>query len=503
MYLQVSKAILKATDAKLRTDNWQYILEVCDIVRADPEDNGNEAVDIIEERLKQNDANVILRTLSLTLSLAENCGSRIKQRIDSKSFTSVLNDIIENSSIHIMVKEKVANLINQLSNSFKDDSSLRYMKDLYKKIKHDRRYSHLLKSESSNNSTRKEVSYGNSITLPKSNEEEELETALKLSLTEFESSKQQTQQQQPVQQQIQEPSQQQQLPQSSVQNEQPVIIRKVRAMYNLSATEEGELSFRKGDVITVLEQVYRDWWKGILYGKIGIFPLNYVTPISDVSPKQAQIEKESEDLLLDQKTNIDQLHYTLKAAASDTSSRNDITQNPQVNELYGSVTPLRPQIAKMIGKYSQKKDDLNSIRQILANAETTYNQLLDRAANAYIPPTPSLNTTRPVQSYEQQPQQQHFQLPPQPKPQQLASYSQPCQAPQGYHPAYPVHSQNQASLQQSQVPVNHTQYAQLVNGQQAPMYAQVQIQPPVQQTQPVVPPNYAAPYPISNQPTGF
>jgi hypothetical protein len=40
--------------------------------------------------------------------------------------------------------------------------------------------------------------------------------------------------------------------------------------------EEGDLSFRKGDVIEVIGAVYKDWWKGTLNGRIGIFPINYV-----------------------------------------------------------------------------------------------------------------------------------------------------------------------------------------------------------------------------------
>ncbi|KAF2088119.1 hypothetical protein K490DRAFT_64793 [Saccharata proteae CBS 121410] len=60
---------------------------------------------------------------------------------------------------------------------------------------------------------------------------------------------------------------------------------RVRALFDLEPSEPGELRFRKGDIITVLDKsVYKDWWKGSLRGQTGIFPLNYVERL----PSQAQ-----------------------------------------------------------------------------------------------------------------------------------------------------------------------------------------------------------------------
>ncbi len=36
--VKLRKAVLAATDGKLRSDNWQYIIGVCDVVKEDPED---------------------------------------------------------------------------------------------------------------------------------------------------------------------------------------------------------------------------------------------------------------------------------------------------------------------------------------------------------------------------------------------------------------------------------------------------------------------------------
>lgn len=378
---EMRNAVLRATDPKLRTDNWQYILDVCDLVKEDPEDNGEEVMDLIEKRLEQQDANVILRTLSLIVSLAENCGSRLRQEISSKHFTSLLYALIESHSVHIALKKAVADIVKQLSDSFKDDPSLRAMDDLYERIK--RKAPYLVKQPN--------LPEKHNMGTPTDNsDDEELQKAMKMSLFEYEKQKKLQEQEQekekervcvPPQQQQQ---QQQQHSQTSAASGQSVV-RRVRAMYDLSTNEPDELSFRKGDVITVLEQVYRDWWKGALRGRMGIFPLNYVTPIAEPSKEETENERNREAMIFSQKSTVDQLHNSL-STASKTGNSNEVLQDPHIGDMYGSVTPLRPQVTRMLGKYAKEKEDMLSLRQVLANAEHTYNELMDRAANVYIPP---------------------------------------------------------------------------------------------------------------------
>ncbi|CCF57984.1 hypothetical protein KAFR_0D03360 [Kazachstania africana CBS 2517] len=371
MNITLSKAVAKATDPKLRSDNWQYIIEVCDLVKEDPEDNGKEVMEIIERRLNLQDANIMLRSLSLIVSLAENCGSLLKQLISTKRFTQILYSLVQNNSIHITVKREIAKIVKQLSDSFKDDPSLKSMTDLNKKIKRNLPYLY----EKPNKPFKHEMSYES-----RKQEDKDLEDALKLSLTEYEQQQEKTkQQQQPVYQSpqpvLQETSQQQQ-PSTSAG------VKKVRAMYDFPSTEADELSFKKGDIIIVLEQVYRDWWRGSLRGRIGIFPLNYVTPIMDPTPHELQMAKQKESEIFGQREIVNQLHQTLKGSQNNPNAM-DIAQDSQISDMYGSVTPLRPQITKMIGTYAKEKEDLVSLRQVLSSAEQTYNQLLDEAANSY------------------------------------------------------------------------------------------------------------------------
>ncbi|KAI7834886.1 hypothetical protein BX661DRAFT_139334 [Kickxella alabastrina] len=61
-------------------------------------------------------------------------------------------------------------------------------------------------------------------------------------------------------------------------NDTPAGMRAV-ANYDFNGTEAGDLSFTKGDIITVTEkkESQNDWWEGICNGKTGSFPGNYVS----------------------------------------------------------------------------------------------------------------------------------------------------------------------------------------------------------------------------------
>lgn len=50
----------------------------------------------------------------------------------------------------------------------------------------------------------------------------------------------------------------------------------VIAMYNFKGDEEGDLPFRKGDIISVIAVDECGWWTGRFKGNMGIFPANYV-----------------------------------------------------------------------------------------------------------------------------------------------------------------------------------------------------------------------------------
>ncbi|XP_063078267.1 intersectin-2a [Engraulis encrasicolus] len=66
----------------------------------------------------------------------------------------------------------------------------------------------------------------------------------------------------------------------------PQPICQVIAMYDYKAANEDEMSFSKGQLISVLNQDNADWWKGESNGATGLFPTNYVKMTTETDPSQ-------------------------------------------------------------------------------------------------------------------------------------------------------------------------------------------------------------------------
>ncbi|XP_015589739.1 intersectin-1 isoform X6 [Cephus cinctus] len=57
-------------------------------------------------------------------------------------------------------------------------------------------------------------------------------------------------------------------------------VERVMALYPFRAQNEDEISFDKGDVISVISKDDASWWRGELNGTSGVFPSSYVSPMS-------------------------------------------------------------------------------------------------------------------------------------------------------------------------------------------------------------------------------
>jgi signal transducing adaptor molecule len=189
-------------------------------------------------------------------------------------------------------------------------------------------------------------------------EEDELQMALALSIKEKD-----TKQAAPVQSQAAASQQagSSQATQSAPQPVQPgttaATVSRVRALYDFNPSEAGELQFRKGDVIAVLESVYKDWWKGSLRGQTGIFPLNYVEKLQDPTADELEREAQMEAEVFAEMKNVEKLLALLSTSSE--SGRGDVRDNEEITTLYHSTLAIRPKLIELIGKYSQKKGLFN------------------------------------------------------------------------------------------------------------------------------------------------
>lgn len=144
---------------------------------------------------------------------------------------------------------------------------------------------------------------------------------------------------------------QQPTPQAVPSGTTAATVSRVRALFDFQPSEPGELQFRKGDVIAVLESVYKDWWKGSLRGQTGIFPLNYVEKLQDPTPDELQKEAQMEAEVFGQIKNVEKL----LALLSTSSSEMNVRDNEEITELYHGTLSIRPKLIELIGKYTQKK----------------------------------------------------------------------------------------------------------------------------------------------------
>ncbi|XP_052090009.1 intersectin-1-like isoform X1 [Mytilus californianus] len=67
---------------------------------------------------------------------------------------------------------------------------------------------------------------------------------------------------------------------------QPSFIEQVLAVYPYNAQHEDELTFHKDSVINVLNKDDPNWWKGEVNGQEGMFPSNYVGPLTTSPPQE-------------------------------------------------------------------------------------------------------------------------------------------------------------------------------------------------------------------------
>ena len=152
------------------------------------------------------------------------------------------------------------------------------------------------------------------------------------------------------------PSQQLSSGQPASQGTTAATVSRVRALFDFQPSEPGELQFNKGDIIAVMESVYKDWWKGSLKGQTGIFPLNYVEKLADPTQDDLQREAQMEAEVFGEIKNVEKLLTLL----STSSSELNVKDNEEITELYHSTLAIRPKLIELIGKYSQKKGVLNN-----------------------------------------------------------------------------------------------------------------------------------------------
>ncbi|KAJ2776413.1 ESCRT-0 subunit protein hse1 [Coemansia javaensis] len=530
------EVVKKTTSELLTAENWELIMEVCDRVGTDSE-RARQCFEVINERMLHRNANVVLYTMTLVHSLVENCGPSVRPEVASRAFTTTLTRVLNDKAVHEKVKSRILGSIQQWAFDFRQDPTLSLMEETYTKLRAQR---------FPFPSPQKPDKVPTHSDLERQKEEEDLQLALALSLTSVvaEPTASRPSYQTPAAIRGEITRKQTIAAAAAAGAPSGAVTRRttragaapgtaagaagaagaaagagaadgpkrkvqVKARFDFTPTEEGELGFYKGDVIDVLDQKYRDWWRGELRGKTGIFPANFVQLLGDIRAEVTR-DVDAEVEVFSEAHNIEAL---LRMLGSIDPLRDNVSDNEEVQRLYSSTTALRPKIVKLIEKYNRKKEELIQLDSQFSKSIQLYDELMQRSASSRAggyggvnPPVGYSDASNPhphpppgysgggygQQSQIQQPQQpqqfQQAQIQPQPQQYQQQQPQQPQiqQQPQQFQPQQPrIQPQPQPQPQQhfAGYPATSMVYSQpmLVQQQQQPQQQQQQQQPQPQQ----------------------
>ncbi|KAK5162848.1 ESCRT-0 subunit protein hse1 [Saxophila tyrrhenica] len=436
---QLDNAVAKATDENLTTEPWGLILDVCDQVSASPS-GPQQVVAALIKRLAHRNANVQLYTLELANALSQNCGAELHRELASKAFTDALLRLAGDRNTHAQVKQKVLERMGAWTEQFGRNPELGIMEQGYGKLR--QQQPGLMPP---GKPVKKEISADE-----RRKEEEELQKALALSVQDSKGAGGSQQQVNGGKEEDggvgmgegQGGAQQQQQTQ---QGTTAATVSRVRALYDFTPSEAGELAFRKGDVIAVLESVYKDWWKGSLRGSTGIFPLNYVEKLQDPTKEELEREAHMEGEVFGEIKNVEKLLSLLSVRSEGGGARRGEREEEEINELYQRTLNIRPKLIELIGKYSQKKDDFTSLNEKFIKARRDYEALLESSMSQ-----PQYQQQYPVRqrpsNQQMYPPQQQPSYPPQAPPSAQGYSPQAPPSSAGYPPQQPYAAQSQPHL---------------------------------------------------------
>lgn len=162
----------------------------------------------------------------------------------------------------------------------------------------------------------------------------------------------------------------------------PAVASRVRALYDFSPNEPGELAFSRGEIIRILDSVYEHWWRGEVRGEAGIFPVNYVEILPDPTPEELQREAEMEARIFSQAADIDRLLSKLRSLDP---ARDNLAEDEELQELYQKSLAMRPKIVKLIDRYSNKITELKAMNDKFVHARGSFDEMMEQSLSRYNP----------------------------------------------------------------------------------------------------------------------
>ncbi|KAF4117336.1 hypothetical protein G5714_001889 [Onychostoma macrolepis] len=365
----------KATSEMNTAEDWGLILDICDKIgqsRTGPK----ECLRSIMRRVNHKDPHVAMQALTLLGACVSNCGKIFHLEVCSREFASEVSNVLNKG--HPKVCEKLKALMVEWAEDFRNDPQLSLISAMIKNLREQGVIFPAVGSQAAEQAKASPALVAKDpATSTNKKEEEDLAKAIELSL------KDQRQQQQPqVSLSGLYPST------SSLLTSHKADGRKVRAIYDFEAAEDNELTFKSGEIITILDDSDPNWWKGETYQGVGLFPSNFVTADLTAEPEMMKTEKKtvqfSEDVQVEtiepepepvyiDEEKMDQLLQMIQSA----DPTDDQSDTCELLQLEAACNQMGPLIDQKLEDTDRKHSELSDLNVKVMEALSLYAKLMN------------------------------------------------------------------------------------------------------------------------------